>query len=80
MDKSGTAARQRAHEKGDEQGGDRGDLSHKGKPVCDARCGQRSPQGKRAVHGQIRKIQDFVGDVYAQRHDGVYQAFFQNTE
>ena len=33
-----------------------------------------------AVYRQIREVQDLISDVNAQSHDGIYKAFFQNTE
>ena len=44
-----------------------------------AGSGKGGSQREGPVHGQIRKIQNTVCDVYAQGHDGVHQAFFKDT-
>ena len=67
-------------EKGEGQSQDRGDKADDRKAVGDAGGCDRRPQGKCAVHGKVREIQNFVGDVYAKGHNSVYKSFLKNTQ
>lgn len=52
----------------------------KGSPFAMPAAVTAAPSGEGAVYRQIREVQDLISDVNAQSHDGIYKAFFQNTE
>ena len=49
-------------------------------PICNHDCRNRCSHRKAAVYRQIREIQYFISDIYAQRHDPVDHTLFECTD
>ena len=80
MDQACDASGQGPGPKREEEGQGRVHGPDEGQAVCNADGGKGCAQGKCPIHGKIWKVQDLIGDIYAQRHDGINQAFFKDTE